>query len=145
MKFQLFDFYVGPNTHIQFFFPGIIFKNGTVDRENSSTVQLQVTATDDGVPTRNTTTTVHITVIDFNDNTPVFFANSTNQIKDISESIENGTEVLTLEAYDLDDGPNAKITFSIESGGEGHFVIDTRVTKLVYSSNDTGPCSVIEG
>lgn len=44
----------------------------TLDRERQSSYQLLVQVQDGGSPPRSTTGTVHITVLDLNDNSPTF-------------------------------------------------------------------------
>ena len=59
---------------------GIIFTNGTVDRERISFYNLTVMAKDGGYPQNSAEINVLITILDVNDNSPTF-ANKTYNIK----------------------------------------------------------------
>lgn len=48
----------------------------TLDRERQSSYQLLVQVQDSGSPPRSTTGTVHIAVLDLNDNSPTFLQTS---------------------------------------------------------------------
>lgn len=52
--------------------PGEVTTLQTLDRERQSSYQLLVQVQDAGSPPRSTTGTVHITVLDLNDNSPTF-------------------------------------------------------------------------
>ncbi|XP_051869490.1 protocadherin-10-like [Pristis pectinata] len=81
-----------------------------LDREMQSAFQLILTATDGGIPQRSGTTQILITVVDVNDNPPVF----DHEIYkgSLIESVPKGTMVMKVKANDLDEGLNAEITYS---------------------------------
>lgn len=84
-----------------------------LDREQIPFYQLTIQAQDNGQPSLNDTMTVNVTVIDANDNRPVF-----NQSQYNGQVVENaalGTVVLQVKASDSDLGNNAKIIYSIVS------------------------------
>ncbi|XP_053106752.1 protocadherin beta-16-like isoform X10 [Hemicordylus capensis] len=84
--------------------------NKSLDREQEAEVMLILTAADGGIPQRTGTAQVHIIILDTNDNVPQF-SQSVYKVKVIENSLL-GTLVAKVEASDLDQGPNAKITYS---------------------------------
>nr|XP_022319460.1 cadherin-23-like isoform X1 [Crassostrea virginica] len=84
-----------------------------LDREELSDIDIQVTASDsplDAVVRRYSTVTVYITLVDENDNPPVF--NQPEYLQQIIETIPIYTHVLQVFANDADDGNNARLSFS---------------------------------
>ncbi|KAM9849704.1 LOW QUALITY PROTEIN: uncharacterized protein ACBR49_006990 [Aulostomus maculatus] len=83
----------------------------TLDREKNELISLVLTAVDGGEPQMSGTMQIHITVLDVNDNAPVF----TQPVYKgtVDENASKGTIVTTVRASDADDGLNGKITYSI--------------------------------
>ncbi|XP_068596699.1 protocadherin gamma-C5-like [Brachionichthys hirsutus] len=81
-----------------------------LDREKTAVHQLQLTALDGGNPVMSGTSEVIISVLDANDNFPVFDKN----IYKVScaENAANNTFVIKVTAADADEGPNAVLSFS---------------------------------
>ncbi|XP_058887587.1 protocadherin-23 isoform X1 [Acipenser ruthenus] len=96
-----------------------------LDRENTMNYTLVVVASDRGTPPLNASAVVSVTVIDANDNPPVF-----SQLEyhiQVSESIPLGSRLTEVSAHDPDEGVNAEIRFHIVSGNDkGHFRLDHR-------------------
>ncbi|XP_051869352.1 protocadherin gamma-A7-like isoform X5 [Pristis pectinata] len=84
-----------------------------LDREVISTHNLTLTAKDGGLPPRSRSVQVIVIVKDVNDNAPVF-SQSVYRVS-ILESAPKRTLIITLNAIDLDDGPNGEITYSFGS------------------------------
>ncbi|XP_038131616.1 protocadherin gamma-A5-like isoform X32 [Cyprinodon tularosa] len=84
-----------------------------LDREKQQQINLVLTATDGGVPQMSGTMLIVITVLDANDNSPVF----TQQIykATVTENSPIATVVATVKATDADEGTNSKITYSIRN------------------------------
>ncbi|XP_011608865.2 protocadherin beta-16-like isoform X5 [Takifugu rubripes] len=82
-----------------------------LDREENEIVSLALTAVDGGEPQMSGTMQILITVLDANDNAPVF----TQPVYKgtIAENAAKGTIVTTVSASDNDHGLNSKITYSI--------------------------------
>ena len=102
---------------------GAIKTLASLDYDTVQEHSLVVWATDMGTPSMSTSTTVSISVIDVNDNPPVF---STNQMYEfrVSEDAPIEATVGNLEATDDDSGDFGAITYSIQAGDEGnHFRI----------------------
>ena len=91
---------------------------GQLDRESMDMFTLQVTARDNGNPVRSTNTTINVTVLDVNDNFPIFdkYQYETNVSESRSDVIFE-TPILSLSASDKDIGENSRISYSI--AGEG--------------------------
>ncbi|XP_035985931.1 protocadherin beta-16-like [Fundulus heteroclitus] len=82
-----------------------------LDREKQEQINLVLTAVDGGEPQMSGTMLIVITVLDANDNAPVF----TQQIykATVTENSPKGTVVAVVSASDADEGPNSKIKYSI--------------------------------
>nr|XP_043895564.1 protocadherin gamma-A5-like [Solea senegalensis] len=82
-----------------------------LDREKQEQIYLVLTAVDGGEPQMSGTMLIVITVLDANDNAPVF-TQSTYKAT-VTENSPKGTVVATVTATDADQGSNGKITYSI--------------------------------
>ena len=84
-----------------------------LDREQHEHLSLVLTAVDGGEPQMSGTMQILISVLDANDNAPVFTQSVYKA--SIKEGAPLGTVVTTVTATDADDGSNGKITYSISS------------------------------
>lgn len=67
---------------------------------------------------------INITVIDINDNPPVF--NNTPYSTRLPEGFVEATQlILTVQAVDADSGSNGEVVYSIAGGVSGEFQIDS--------------------
>lgn len=109
---------------------GIIQLEKHLDREQQAVYTLTLKAVDQGLPRKLTATgTVVVSVLDINDNPPVFEYREYGAT--VSEDILVGTEVLRVYAASRDIEANAEITYSIISGNEhGKFSIDSKTGNL---------------
>ncbi|CAM5133679.1 unnamed protein product, partial [Eretmochelys imbricata] len=84
-----------------------------LDREKQSSHLLILTAVDGGDPVRTGTVQIRINVTDANDNPPTF----TEKVYKIGlrENLPQGSLVLQVKATDMDEGFNAKITYSFSN------------------------------
>ncbi|KAF7700916.1 hypothetical protein HF521_002081, partial [Silurus meridionalis] len=80
-----------------------------LDREQQKDVDLILTAVDGGIPQRSGTAVIHITVLDANDNIPVFTQSVYKVV--LAENALIGTEVVTVSAEDADEGANGAVTY----------------------------------
>ncbi|KAM9730013.1 protocadherin alpha-10 isoform 11-T11 [Dama dama] len=101
--------------------------NKRLDREVASELLLLLKATDGGKPELTGTVKINITVLDANDNAPVF-DKAVHRIT-LLENARNGTLVIRLNASDLDEGSNGHILYSfatdVSTNTEASFRIDS--------------------
>ncbi|XP_056148914.1 protocadherin gamma-A2-like [Lampris incognitus] len=96
-----------------------------LDREQKEQISLLLTAADGGEPRMSGTVQIHVTVLDANDNAPLF----TKPIykTSIVENSQRGTVLTTVKASDVDVDLNGLVKYSISSstvGVKDHFDID---------------------
>lgn len=123
-----------------------------LDRETIATYEIQVVAKDQGIPPQSATATVFLMVQDVNDNSPIFYPKQ--YFVPVSEDATVGKSLLKVTATDRDEADNAIVTYTLESGGDGLFTVDSwtgaivlrgslrsskkALFKLVISSKDRG-------
>ncbi len=90
---------------------GAIVVSRQLDRENVTNYELAVMAEDNGAPPLSAMTTVLITVIDVNDNPPVFTEGAMSVT--LQENSPPGSPVVTTAAQDPDEGTNQEIIYSV--------------------------------
>ncbi|KAJ8405248.1 hypothetical protein AAFF_G00322390 [Aldrovandia affinis] len=81
-----------------------------LDREQHKTHRIVLTAVDGGTPERSGTARITITVLDANDNVPVF--DHSVYRASLVENAPRGTPVIKLNASDLDEGASGEIAYS---------------------------------
>ncbi|XP_063353533.1 protocadherin beta-15-like isoform X17 [Pelmatolapia mariae] len=87
-----------------------------LDREDKKEIVLLLTAFDGGSPQRSGTVVIHVTVLDANDNVPVF---SQNVYKaSLHENSPLDTVVLTVSATDADEGVNGEVNYGFDHVSE---------------------------
>nr|XP_035142107.2 protocadherin alpha-9 isoform X4 [Callithrix jacchus] len=84
-----------------------------LDREETPELHLLLTATDGGKPELTGTVQLLVTVLDVNDNAPVF--DRTLYTVKLPENVSIGTLVINPNASDLDEGLNGDIIYSFSS------------------------------
>ncbi|XP_030648032.1 protocadherin beta-16-like [Chanos chanos] len=100
-----------------------------LDREQQQEVTLLLTATDGGSPQRSGTAVIHVTVLDANDNAPMF--NQNVYKVSLPENSPTGTLVLSVSASDADEGANGQVTYDFGR-------ISPDVSKLFTLDSKTG-------
>ncbi|XP_029298079.1 protocadherin beta-16-like [Cottoperca gobio] len=83
-----------------------------LDREDKQDIMLLLTAFDGGSPQRSGTVVIHVTVLDANDNVPVF--SQTVYKTSLPENSPLDTLVITVSATDADEGLNSEITYGFD-------------------------------
>ncbi|XP_017654283.1 protocadherin gamma-A8 isoform X6 [Nannospalax galili] len=104
-----------------------------LDREEEAVHHLILTASDGGHPRRSSTAHIQVTVLDTNDNAPVF-DQSIYRVK-VLENVPLGTLLLTVRASDLDEGANGKVMYKFRK-------INEKQSLLFQLHEDTGEISV---
>ncbi|KAK9963711.1 hypothetical protein ABG768_006877 [Culter alburnus] len=105
-----------------------------LDREREKEVTLILTAVDGGTPPRSGTVAIHVTVLDANDNAPVF-SQAVYKVS-LPENSPVDTVVLTVSATDADEGQNGYVTYEF-----GHL---TETAKQIFSLDEkTGEIKLV--
>ncbi|XP_039976635.1 protocadherin gamma-A11-like isoform X12 [Xiphias gladius] len=84
-----------------------------LDREKQESASLLLTAVDGGEPQRSGTMQIHITVLDVNDNAPVF--TQTVYKASVKENSLTGTTITKVSASDADEGSNGEVSYIIDN------------------------------
>ena len=93
-------------------------KSNGLDREVRNSYEILLQANDRGSPSLSGFTNIIVTILDVNDNNPIF-ANSFYNLQ-LSEETATGTEIVQFIATDPDDGSNGQVVMSIISGNVGN-------------------------
>ncbi|XP_061137619.1 putative protocadherin beta-18 [Syngnathus typhle] len=80
-----------------------------LDREKQGEMNLLLTALDGGSPRRSGTVVIHVTVLDANDNAPVF--SKAVYKASLPENSPSDTTVIKVSATDADEGVNGAVTY----------------------------------
>ncbi|XP_073710561.1 protocadherin gamma-A11 isoform X24 [Misgurnus anguillicaudatus] len=105
-----------------------------LDREKQQDVILVLTAVDGGDPQLSGSIEIHITVLDANDNAPIFSQSVYKAT--VTENALKGNIVLAVSATDPDEGINGKIEYSIVN-------MQDNVRHLFDINKDSGQVSVV--
>ncbi|XP_028398312.1 protocadherin Fat 4-like [Dendronephthya gigantea] len=103
---------------------GVLTTNKSLDRETTPRYNLTVTVTDTangGGGGQSSSKNLSVIVTDVNDNSPLFYPDSYSV--NITENTKAGP-IVTVTATDIDEGDNAKITYTIDPISADKFVID---------------------
>ena len=90
-------------------YPELVLERA-LDREREAIHRLVLTAMDGGDPVRSGVARILVTVLDANDNAPVF-TQSVYRVS-VPENLPVGTPVLSVTARDQDEGAHAEVTYS---------------------------------
>ncbi|XP_051766329.1 protocadherin gamma-C5-like isoform X32 [Ctenopharyngodon idella] len=89
-----------------------------LDREANSEYDIELVATDSGVPSLKSTKTLNVKVLDVNDNLPVFSQSSYTVY--IKENSPPGASLFSVSASDIDQDKNAILSYSILDLSSNH-------------------------
>nr|XP_014343523.1 PREDICTED: protocadherin gamma-A5 isoform X6 [Latimeria chalumnae] len=104
-----------------------------LDREEVPVHILTLTAVDGGTPTRSGTVNIQVTVLDANDNAPLFIKEEYKA--SLQENALNGTVVIQVNATDVDEGSYGEVTYSFRK-------ISERALKIFKVDSKTGVIKV---
>ncbi|XP_062281216.1 protocadherin beta-15-like [Scomber scombrus] len=105
-----------------------------LDREKEHDLDFVLTAVDGGNPQRSGTAIVHVTVLDANDNAPVF--DQAVYEASLPENSAVETVVITVSATDADEGVNGEVTYEFSR-------ISEKAKKVFSLNGETGEIKVI--
>ncbi|XP_022242412.1 fat-like cadherin-related tumor suppressor homolog [Limulus polyphemus] len=112
---------------------GVISVAKTLDYEEVKDYILTIEAKDGGTPPLNNHATVNISVVDANDNSPVFNQPSYQAI--IREDASPGDKIIQVKASDIDSSPNSQLFYSIIGGDKrGQFKADKDNGYIIVAS-----------
>ncbi|XP_073677179.1 protocadherin gamma-A10-like isoform X40 [Garra rufa] len=97
---------------------GELLLNKELDRERQKDVTLILTAVDGGTPPRSGTVAIHVTVLDANDNAPVF-SQAVYKVS-LPENSYLDSVVVTVSAIDIDEGHNGEVMYEFGHLPETH-------------------------
>ncbi|KAM3867172.1 protocadherin gamma-A11-like [Diretmus argenteus] len=84
-----------------------------LDREKQEHISLLLTAVDGGEPQMSGTVRIYVTVLDVNDNAPVFTQSVYKAT--ITENSQRGTTLTAVSASDADKGTNGEVSYSVST------------------------------
>ncbi|XP_059378019.1 protocadherin gamma-A11-like isoform X12 [Carassius carassius] len=108
--------------------------NKPLDREKQHDIKIVLIATDGGDPQLSGSIEIHVTVLDANDNAPVFLQSVYKAT--VTENAPKDTVVSQVSATDADEGVNSKIEYSIANRQD-----DAR--QLFGINQDSGQVTVV--
>ncbi|XP_046903076.1 protocadherin gamma-A11-like [Hypomesus transpacificus] len=113
---------------------GELVLENELDREKQQELTLLLSAVDGGTPPRSGTVIIHVTVLDANDNKPVF---SESEYKvSLPENSPIGYVVIIVSATDADEGLNGEVTYEFGP-------ITDDVKKLFSLNSKSGEITVV--
>ncbi|NXK88136.1 PCDG1 protein, partial [Formicarius rufipectus] len=104
-----------------------------LDREEAAFHELVLRATDGGDPARTGTARIRVTVLDANDNAPVF--SQSEYTVHVPEDMPVGSTLVILTATDVDEGQNGHVKYSFHK-------ISDRESELFHLDSETGEISI---
>ncbi|XP_064528398.1 protocadherin gamma-A10-like [Pseudopipra pipra] len=104
-----------------------------LDREEAAFHELVLRASDGGEPARTGTARIRVTVLDANDNAPVF--SQAEYTVRVPEDVPVGSVLVTVTATDADEGPNGHVKYNFHK-------ISDRASKLLYLDSETGEITI---
>ncbi|KAM4038351.1 protocadherin Fat 4-like [Anomaloglossus baeobatrachus] len=113
---------------------GVIYAQQSFDYEQHKEFNIQIIARDNGSPPLNGTTTLRISVVDQNDNSPIILYPSPEVDSSTFEMVpwtsEQGSLVSKVVAVDADSGHNAWLSYFLQSSEPSLFTIDQHTGEI---------------
>ncbi|XP_059716520.1 protocadherin gamma-A5-like [Haemorhous mexicanus] len=105
-----------------------------LDREEAAFHELVLRASDGGDPARTGTARIRVTVVDANDNAPVF--SQAEYTVRVPEDVPVGSVLVNVTASDADEGPNGLMKYSIQK-------IKEKASQIFRLDGDTGAITLL--
>ena len=116
----------------------IILDEG-LDREVKNSYMIEVIAKDGGLPFKKSVLIIHITVVDVNDNEPIFSQNIYNV--SIKNKPSETSSIATLSATDLDSGKNGRVSYHFSTKtsdvAKSHFKLNEQTGQIFLEKKFT--------
>ncbi|KAF5404005.1 Protocadherin-11 Y-linked [Paragonimus heterotremus] len=93
-------------------YTGILRSKGNLDREQNSTLHIEVMAVDNGQPEQSNSVLIDVQILDYNDEAPEFLQ-AIYEFQ-VQENVVQGYHVGTVVACDRDSGENAVLNFHLK-------------------------------
>ena len=122
---------------------GVVYITNILDRESIDLYQFIVVASNPlGSPVLSSSVSVTVTILDINDNAPVFMQES--YVAAITTGFEVGNQILSVSASDNDAGLNATIQYSlVDTSGKFTITTSTGVITSTQPFEMTGTFTLI--
>eukprot|EP00069_Balaena_mysticetus_P019589 bmy_12385T0 len=114
-------------------YPELVLERA-LDREEEAVHHLVLTAFDGGDRVHSGTTRIHVTLVDTNDNAPVF--TQPEYHVSVRENVPVGSRLLTVKATDPDEGANGEVTYSFRKVRE-------KISQLFQLNSLTGDITIL--
>ncbi|XP_053541465.1 protocadherin alpha-8-like [Ictalurus punctatus] len=108
-----------------------LITKGYLDKESKSFYDIAITAKDLGTPPQSSTKIINVEVMDVNDNSPAFIQSPYTFY--VAENNKPGVSVFSVNAADIDEGENARVSYSID-----HMNTDQSVTSFMNINEESG-------
>ncbi|XP_006777019.1 PREDICTED: protocadherin gamma-A4 isoform X7 [Myotis davidii] len=116
-------------------YPELVLERA-LDREEEAVHHLVLTAFDGGDLARSGTTRIQVTLVDTNDNAPLF--TQPEYHVSVRENVPVGSRILTVKATDPDEGANGEVTYSFRK-------VRDKISQLFHLNSVTGDITILEG
>ncbi|KAM8764466.1 LOW QUALITY PROTEIN: protocadherin gamma-A4-like [Rhynchonycteris naso] len=114
-------------------YPELVLERA-LDREEEAVHHLVLTAFDGGDLVHSGTTRIHVTLVDTNDNAPLF--TQPEYHVSVRENAPVGSRILTVKATDPDEGANGEVTYSFRK-------VRDKISQLFQLNSVTGDITVL--
>ncbi|XP_036751542.2 protocadherin gamma-A3 isoform X9 [Manis pentadactyla] len=137
------NYYLSPNDYFSLAvksvsdgakYPELVLE-GALDREEKKVHQLVLIASDGGDPVHSGNLCIQVTVLDANDNPPVF--TQPEYRVSVQENLPVGTRLLTVNATDPDEGFNAQVSYTLDK-------MPGKIAQVFSLNSVTGDISILK-
>ncbi|XP_053768325.1 protocadherin gamma-A4 isoform X5 [Desmodus rotundus] len=116
-------------------YPELVLERA-LDREEEAVHHLVLTAFDGGDLAHSVTTRIRVTLVDTNDNAPLF--TQPEYHVSVRENVPVGSRIVTVKATDPDEGANGEVTYSFRK-------VRDKISQLFQLNSVTGDITILGG